>query len=73
MIDSAASALLAAAVIPQLRTKPWDKEKREEHLNVIIDETDRLNILVGDILTLSKLQANADIMNIETFNLTEAH
>jgi len=46
-----------------------DKEKREENLNVIIDEVDRLNILVGDILSLSKLQANSDVFEIETFDL----
>lgn len=46
-----------------------DREKMNNHLNVIIDETDRLNMLVGDMLTLSKLQANADILNIETFDL----
>ena len=46
-----------------------DKEKMDKHLEVIISETDRLNILVGDILTLSKLQANADILNIDTFDL----
>jgi tyrosine-protein phosphatase YwqE len=46
-----------------------DKNKREENLNVIIAETDRLNALVGDILTLSKLQANSDTLEIETFDL----
>lgn len=46
-----------------------DKDKREENLNVIIDETDRLNTLVGDILTLSKIQANSDILEIEQFDL----
>lgn len=46
-----------------------DKTKREENLNVIIDETDRLNTLVGDILTLSKIQANSDILEIERFDL----
>ena len=46
-----------------------DKKKREENLNVIIAETDRLNGLVGDILTLSKLQANSDTLEIETFDL----
>ena len=46
-----------------------DKKKREEHLQVIIDETDRLNVLVGDILALSKLQSNADTMEIENFDL----
>ena len=48
-----------------------DKKKMDENLNVIISETDRLNVLVGDILALSKLQANADILNIETYNLNE--
>lgn len=46
-----------------------DKEKREENLNVIIDETDRLNLLVGDILTLSKLQANSHVLELEQFDL----
>lgn len=48
-----------------------DKEKREENLNVIIEETDRLNVLVNDILTLSKLQANSDTIEIETFDLNK--
>lgn len=47
-----------------------DKEKMNANLNVIIEETDRLNILVGDILALSKLQAKSDTLEIETFNLT---
>ena len=48
-----------------------DKEKRDENLNVIIDEADRLNVLVGNILTLSKLQSNVEILNQETFNLRD--
>lgn len=32
-------------------------EKREKHLQVIIDETDRLTLLVNDILNLSKLES----------------
>lgn len=46
-----------------------NKQKREENLNVIIEETDRLNLLVGDILTLSKLQAKSDILELEEFDL----
>ncbi len=46
-----------------------NKKKREEHLDIIIAETDRLNVLVNDILTLSKLQANAEVLNIEEFDL----
>ena len=46
-----------------------NKKKREENLNVIIEETDRLNLLVGDILALSKLQANSDSLDLEVFDL----
>lgn len=37
-----------------------NKKKREENLNIIVDETDRLNLLVNDILELSKVQANTE-------------
>lgn len=46
-------------------------EKREKHLKIIIDETDRLSSLVNDILDQSKLQAGVAEMNFETFNFTE--
>lgn len=48
-----------------------DKEKMNKDLNVIIDETERLNILVNDILDLSKMQANADKLSLEEFDLCE--
>ena len=48
-----------------------NKEKTKENLNVIIDETDRLNILVNDILELSKLQNNQETLNIESFDIVE--
>lgn len=48
-----------------------DKKKREQNLNVIIDETDRLNLLVNDILELSKMQAGVAEINLADFNLTE--
>ncbi len=48
-----------------------NKEKTKENLNVIIDETDRLNILVNDILELSKLQNNQETLNIEKFDIVE--
>lgn len=38
-----------------------DKEKRTQHLDIIIKETDRLTILVRDMLDLSKLEANPDL------------
>ncbi len=46
-----------------------DKEKRNEHLAIIIDETDRLNTLVNDILLLSKAQAEVENLNIEEYDL----
>ena len=45
-------------------------EKRERHLKVIIDETDRLSSLVTDILDLSKLQAGVAEMHLQTFNFS---
>jgi signal transduction histidine kinase len=48
------------------------KEKREEHLGIIIAETDRLALLVNDMLDLSKFESGAPIgLNFETVNITE--
>lgn len=48
-----------------------NKEKRNENLNVIIDESERLNILVNDILTLSSIQSNTDDLEYTEFSLDE--
>lgn len=48
-----------------------NKKKRNENLEVIIEESDRLNNLVNDILELSKLQANINELEITTFNITK--
>ena len=48
-----------------------DKDKMDKDLNIIIEETERLNVLVNDILDLSKMQADADVLNRETFDLVE--
>ena len=48
-----------------------EEVKRKENLNIIIDETDRLNILVNDILNLSKLEANYDKLEKSEFDLVE--
>ena len=48
-----------------------DKEKMDKDLNIIIEETERLNVLVNDILDLSKMQADADTLTIEEFDLVE--
>jgi len=47
-------------------------EKREEHLNVIIEETDRLSALVDDVLALSKMQAGVTEMEFKDFDLKKA-
>ena len=48
-----------------------NKEKMDKYLNVIIEETERLNILVNDILDLSKMQAGVDELNVEKFDLVQ--
>ena len=48
-----------------------NKVKRDQHTNVIIDEADRLAMLVNDILNLSKLQNSTEIMTLSQVNLTE--
>lgn len=44
--------------------------KRNQNLNIIIEETDRLNILVNDILELSKLQSSIEPLRKEVIDLT---
>lgn len=48
-----------------------DPEKREKDLNVIIEETDRLNNLVNDLLDLSKMQAGESELNIEEYDIVK--
>ena len=45
-------------------------EKREKHLQVIIDETDRLTLLVNDILNLSKLESGVSTVSLELFDFS---
>ncbi|MDE7297003.1 MAG: HAMP domain-containing histidine kinase, partial [Clostridia bacterium] len=48
-----------------------DKEKRDAHAQVIIDESDRLTALVGDLLDLSRLRAGMTENTSTVFNLSE--
>ena len=48
-----------------------DPVRREEHLNVIISETDRLNKLVTDMMESSKLQSNSIVLEKEYFDIVE--
>ena len=47
-----------------------DQDKMNEHLGIIVDETDRLTVLVNDILDLSRMQSNKDTLCLEKFNLS---
>lgn len=47
------------------------KEKQTQDLNTIIQETDRLTILVNDILELSKMESITEELNYEEFNLIQ--
>jgi len=47
-----------------------NKEKRNEHLNIILQETDNLTKLVGDILNLSKYQDGTYQINFNAFSIT---
>ena len=46
-----------------------NKKKREANLNVIIEESDRLNLLVNDILDLSKYQSNTIKLEYTEFDI----
>lgn len=48
-----------------------NKEKRQENMNIIIEETDRLTLLVNDILNLSKLQSETYELKLEKFDINE--
>ncbi len=47
------------------------KEKRDLHTKVIIDEADRLTMLVNDILDLSKLQNGMNMPDLKVTDLSE--
>lgn len=47
-------------------------EKREAHLAVIIEETDRLNNLVNDMLNLSRMQSKKMVLEMNNFDLLAA-
>lgn len=45
--------------------------KREQHLNVIIEETDRLSLLVNDMLDLSKLENGSQELTMTRMDISE--
>lgn len=46
-----------------------NKEKRTQNLNTIIEEADRLNLLVNDILDLSIAESKINTLNIEEIDI----
>lgn len=46
-----------------------NKEKRDNNLDTITEEVDRLNLLVEDILDLSRMQSNSINLELSEFNL----
>lgn len=46
-------------------------EKRNQHAGVIVDEADRLSLLVNDILDLSKMEAGTTTLDCEPFDLSQ--
>ena len=48
-----------------------NKQKREEHLQVIIDETDRLTRLVNDMMDMSKIESGLTVLEKEKFCYTD--
>lgn len=48
-----------------------DERKRNYHLKTIIDESDRLSLMVNDMLDLSKVQSGLDNLDISDFDLKD--
>ena len=46
--------------------------KRNQHLGVIIEESDRLNILVNDMLNLSRMQQRKIVLEKSEFDLSDS-
>jgi signal transduction histidine kinase len=49
-----------------------DPVKREKHLDIIIEEADRLNVLVNDMLSLSRLQSHKLALEKSNFDMNDA-
>lgn len=49
--------------------KDFPEENNEENIQVIIDETKRLSLLVNDLLNLSRMQSRTEELNLEIFDI----
>ena len=52
--------------------RDFPDERSPENMQIIIDETARLNSLVNDLLTVSKLQSGTQIMDLKRVSITKA-
>ncbi len=52
--------------------RDFPDERSPENMQIIIDETARLNSLVNDLLTVSKLQSGSQVMNLKAVSITKA-
>ena len=52
--------------------RDFPDERSPENMQIIIDETARLNSLVNDLLTVSKLQSGTQVMDLRVISLTKA-
>jgi len=48
-----------------------DKEAREQQLDIIVEESDRLSVLVSDVMDLSLMQAGQTAFHPTVFDITE--
>lgn len=48
-----------------------NKKKRERDLDIILEESERLNMLVNDILTLSKIENKSTKLKLEDYDITK--
>jgi signal transduction histidine kinase len=54
-----------------LKDEDLPAEKREEYLNIIITESNRLSTLATNVLNLSKIENQAIMTDLETYDLSE--
>lgn len=52
-----------------LKLKEIDADTKEEYLNIILDETNKMNQLVMELLKLSQLESGHKDVEFETFNI----
>lgn len=65
------AAIKASATSLLDRTVPWDEDARTEFLQAIDEETDRLTLVVGNLLDLSRIEGGAFRPDKEWYDVAE--